>query len=48
MDNFNIKVVSMPNNRERFMILDVVHGEVLEDAQGMGFKTEQKALNTWN
>lgn len=48
MENFNIKVVSMPNNRERFMILDVVHGEVLEDAQGMGFKTEQKALNTWN
>lgn len=48
MENFNIKVVNMPNDQERFMVLDAAHGEVLEDAQGMGFKTEQKALNTWN
>lgn len=44
----NIKVVLMPHEYHRFMVIDTDTGEILDDAQGYGYKTAQKAHAAWN
>ncbi|MCQ2414567.1 MAG: hypothetical protein MJ063_00745 [Lachnospiraceae bacterium] len=34
-------------NEKRYIIIDEETGEVLDDAQGYGFKTFQKAIKCW-
>lgn len=34
-------------NEKRYIIIDEVTGEILDDAQGYGFRTYQKAIKCW-
>ena len=44
----NIKAVEIDKNHEkRFVIIDANTGELLDDAQGYGFKTAQKAYASY-
>lgn len=43
-----VKAASMPNVYHRFMIINKKTGEVLDDAQGYGYKTAQKAHAAWS
>ena len=44
----NIKAVEIDKNHEkRFAIIDADTGELLDDAQGYGFKTAQKAYASY-
>ena len=44
----NIKAVEIDKNHEkRFVIIDATTGELLDDAQGYGFKTAQKAYASY-
>ena len=43
-----VKAVPMPDKYKRYMIVDENTGEVLDDAQGYGYKTAQKAHLAWN
>lgn len=48
--NCNIKVVPMKTKDSydtRFCIIDKDTGEVIDDAQGYGYKTKQKAYAAW-
>ena len=44
----NIKAVEINKNHEkRYVIIDANTGELLDDAQGYGFKTAQKAYASY-
>ena len=48
--NRNIKVVQMKTKDPydtRFCVIDRGTGEIIDDAQGYGYKTEQKAYAAW-
>lgn len=41
------KAVDMPHKFNRYMIIDSETGEILDDAQGYGYRTKQKAHAAW-
>ena len=43
----NIKVIPMPGRYGRFIVFDELTGEVLDDAQGWGYKSIRKAWAAW-
>lgn len=43
-----IKVVKMPNTYGRYIIINPNTGEILDDAQGYGYRSPQKAHAAWN
>lgn len=43
-----IKVVKMPNVYERYIIVNPNTGEILDDVQGYGYRSPQKAHIAWN
>lgn len=36
-----VKAVEMPNKYNRYMLIDVETGEIVDDAQGYGYRTKQ-------
>lgn len=48
MSKTNIKAVNMPHKYNRYMIINVDTGEILDNAQGYGYRTAQKAHAAWN
>lgn len=43
-----IKAVPMPNKFDRYVIINSETGEVLDDAQGYGYRTPQKAYAAYS
>lgn len=43
-----VKAVEMPNKYNRYMLIDIATGEIVDDAQGYGYRTKQKAHAAWN
>ena len=42
-----IKAVPMPGNYSRWVMKNINTGEILDDAQGYGYRTAQKAHAAW-
>lgn len=42
-----IKAVPMPSNYSRWVMKNINTGEILDDAQGYGYRTAQKAHAAW-
>ena len=43
-----VKVVAMPNNDGRYMVVDSKTGKTVDDAQGYGYKSPDKAQTAWD
>ena len=44
-----VKSETLSKPREwRFVVIDIDTGEILDNAQGYGYKTKQKAMAAWN
>lgn len=41
-----VKAVEMPNKYNRYMLIDIATGEIVDDAQDYGYRTKQKAHAT--
>lgn len=42
-----IKIVSMPGKYGRYIVVSASTGEILDDAQGYGYRSRQKAHAAW-
>ena len=43
-----VKAVEMADKYKRYMLIDADTGEIVDDAQGYGYHTKQKAHAAWN
>ena len=42
------RITTSEYKETRYRVVDILTGEILDDAQGYGFKTKQKAFLCWN